>query len=68
VKRYLLPRSWLGRIVIGWVLGLVVILVLTAVWGGGKVPFGFWTLVAVVLAFGVSDWVRDRRSDGSEAP
>ena len=60
--KYLLPRSWVVRVVVAWVAGLIAMVLAHAILGGERsyTFVAFWTLVLILIAFGVSDWRRKR--------
>ena len=60
MKRYLLPREWLGRVIVAWLGGLVLALPIAAIADVRFFAAAFWSLVAILAAFALSDYLRSR--------
>lgn len=58
--KYLLPRSWPARVVLAWCSGVLAMLLVHLVDDTERsfLPVAYWTLIAILVAFVVSDALR----------
>ena len=64
--KFRLPQTWLGRVILAWLGGLVLALPVTALAGGTYFEVAFYCLAAILAAFVISDVIRDRRKKADE--